>query len=268
MSRKPGACSARTSGPMGSSQTGRRSRRSAATSTSRASPRGWRAWTNSSCPAWNEAARHPRANTGPSRFERLAEETRAFEAVAPRMIHGLGQPDARADGDVDVLRARAYLEWRRIERKAVLRAGDAERLAQASRPGAQQALVRDAAAAAHRGEALRGRERADQHRAGAALRLAYEVEAPVHAVRAVDVGVAGRTEHHTVPLGAAAERMRGRIGVVVGLDLDDDAADALEQERRADEIGGDRVHAAGKETSAEQLGPWHQGVSTGNGVAN
>src|SRR5205823_10455577 len=60
-----------------------------------------------------------------------------------------------------------------------------------------------------------GRERADQHRAGAALRLAYEVEAPVHAVRAVDVGVAGRTEHHAVALGAAAERMRGRIGVVV-----------------------------------------------------
>ena len=87
----------------------------------------------------------------------------------------------------------------------------------------------------------------------------------MHAVRAVDVGVAGRTEHHAVALGLPAERMRGRIGVVVGLDLDDDAADALEQERRADEIGGDRVHAAGKETSAEQLG--HRGVSTGGGVA-
>ncbi len=34
---------------------------------------------------------------------------------------------------------------------------------------------------------------------------------------------------------------------MVGLDLDDDAADALEQQRRADEIGGDRVHAAGEE---------------------
>src|SRR5262245_59526007 len=55
--------------------------------------------------------------------------------------------------------------------------------------------------------------------------------------------------------------MRGRIGVVIGLDLDDDAADAFEQERRTDEIGGDRVHAAGEEVSAEQLGPWHRGVS-------
>src|SRR5258708_36840089 len=86
------------------------------------------------------------------------------------------------------------------------------------------------------GEALRGRERADEHRAGTALRLAYEVEAPVHAVGAVDIGVARRTEHHAVALGAAAERMRGRIGVMVGLDLDDDAADRLEQQRRADEI--------------------------------
>src|SRR5215468_4376344 len=252
---------------MGSSQTGRRSRRSAATSTSRASPRGWCARTNSSCPVWNEAARRPRRRTGPSRFERLAEEARAFEAIAPRLIHRLGEPDARADGDVDVLRARAYLERRLIKRKAVLRVGDAERLAQASRSRAQQALVGDAPAAAHRGQALRGCERADQHRAGATLRLAYEVEAPVHAVRAVDVGVAGRTEHHGVALGLPAERMRGRIGVVVGLELDDDAADALEQQRRADEIGGDRVHAARKETSAKQLGPWHQLVSTGSGAA-
>src|SRR3984893_1533084 len=169
MSRKPGASSARTSGPTGSSRTGRHSRRSAAMSTSRASPRGWCARTNSSCPAWNEAARHPRRRAPRSRFERLSEEARAFDAVAPRLFHRLGEPDARADGDVDVLRARAYLERRRIERKGVLRAGDAERLAQAPRPRAQQALVGDAAAAAHRGEAVRGRERADEHRAGAAL---------------------------------------------------------------------------------------------------
>src|SRR6516164_7721640 len=81
-----------------------------------------------------------------SRFERLADEARVFEAVAPRMIHGLGDPDTRTDGDVDVVRARENLEWRRIECKPVLRAGDAERLAQPSRPRAQQALVRDAGA--------------------------------------------------------------------------------------------------------------------------
>src|SRR4029450_6451616 len=101
----------------------------------------------------------------PSPFERLADEARVFEAITPRMIHGLGEPDARTDGDVNVVRARANLEWRRIKPTPVLRAGDGERLAQPSRPCAQPALVRAAAAAAHRGEAVRGRQRADQHRA-------------------------------------------------------------------------------------------------------
>jgi hypothetical protein len=47
--------------------------------------------------------------------------------------------------------------------------------------------------------------------------------------------------------------MRGRIGVVVGLDLDDDAADTLNQQRRADQIGRDLMYAAGEERSLEGL---------------
>jgi hypothetical protein len=42
--------------------------------------------------------------------------------------------------------------------------------------------------------------------------------------------------------------VRRRIGVVIGLDLDDAAADAVEQKGRADQIGRHRVHAARKET--------------------
>ena len=38
--------------------------------------------------------------------------------------------------------------------------------------------------------------------------------------------------------------MRRRIGVVIGLDLDDAAAGAFEQQRRADQIGRDLMHAA------------------------
>src|SRR5262245_20400450 len=91
------------------------------------------------------AARHA------SPFERLADEARAFEAVAPRMIHRLAEPDARADGDVDVLRPRAELEWRRIERKPVLRAGDAERLAQPSGPSTTGARPRRRGGGASRG---------------------------------------------------------------------------------------------------------------------
>ena len=47
--------------------------------------------------------------------------------------------------------------------------------------------------------------------------------------------------------------MRCRIGVVIGLDLDDPAADAVEQQRRADQLGRDLMDAAGEELAAELL---------------
>ena len=47
--------------------------------------------------------------------------------------------------------------------------------------------------------------------------------------------------------------MRGRLGVVIGLDLDDDAADAVDQQRRADQVGSDLVHAAGEERALQRL---------------
>src|SRR5262249_1170575 len=80
-----------------------------------------------------------------------------------------------------------------------------------------------------------------------------------------DIGIARRTEHHRVALGPAAEGMRCGIGVVIGLDFDDGAANAFEQQRCPDEIGGNNVHAAGKETSAKEAARWHRVVSTGNG---
>ena len=47
--------------------------------------------------------------------------------------------------------------------------------------------------------------------------------------------------------------MRGRFGVMVGLDLDDDPADAVEQERRADQVGRDLVHAAREKGTLQGL---------------
>ena len=49
------------------------------------------------------------------------------------------------------------------------------------------------------------------------------------AVGTVDVRIPGRAEHHGVALGAANVGMRRRIGVVIGLDLDDHAADAIDE---------------------------------------
>ncbi len=141
-----------------------------------------------------------------------------------------------------------------FEREAVVCDGDAERLAQASGAGAQEPLVIEAAAAAHGGEAARGYEGANEDGARRSLRLAYEVEAPVDAVGAVDIGEPRCAEHHRVARGTAAVGMRGRIGVMVGLDLRDDAARALEQQRGADQVGRDRVHAAREEAPVDELG--------------
>ena len=108
------------------------------------------------------------------------------------------------------------------------------------------------APAPHRRNAVGRLQRPDQHRARGAFLLADEIDAPVDAVGAIDVAKAGRAEHHFVARRRPTERMRGRIGVMIGLDLDDDAADTVYQQRRADQIGGDLVHAAGKERALER----------------
>ncbi len=64
------------------------------------------------------------------------------------------------------------------------------------------------------------------------------------AVGAIDVGVACRAEHHRVAFGAASVGMRGRVSVVIGLDFDDRAADAINQQCRADHFGRDLVDRA------------------------
>jgi len=76
----------------------------------------------------------------------------------------------------------------------------------------------------------------------------------VNAIGAIDIGVAGRTEHHRIALGAAAIGVRGRIGVVIGLHLDDGAPDAIDQQGRANELGRDHMHAAREEPAPE----WHE----------
>ena len=42
----------------------------------------------------------------------------------------------------------------------------------------------------------------------------------------------------------AAKAVRRRIGLVIGLDLDDAAADAVDQQRGSDQVGRDLMHAA------------------------
>ena len=148
------------------------------------------------------------------------------------------------------------LERRTIERQPILFARDTERLAEPPRPRAKQAIADGPASRAHLVEAARRLERPQQNGGGKALRLADEIQAPVHAVRPVDVGVATRQEHRAVPRRAAvAVRMRRLVVRVVGLDLDDHPADAVDVQLRADQLPRDVEHRPLKElrVHAERL---------------
>ena len=122
-----------------------------------------------------------------------------------------------------------------IERKPVVGAGDFQRLAEPPGSGAKQPFVGHSPPSAHGREADARLDRAQEHGAGRALGLADEIQAPVNAVGAVDIGVAGRAEHHRIAVGWTAITVRCGIGVVIGLDFDDPSARAVEEQRRSDQ---------------------------------
>src|SRR5262249_29761545 len=119
-------------------------------------------------------------------------------------------------------------------------------------PAAKKPHAVQAAAAAHKRQSRRRLQRPNEDGASRALRLAHEIEAPVDTVGAVDIGVAGRPEHYRMPGGRPAVAMRGRIGVVIGLNFDQPAADTVEQQRRSDQVGRHLVNAAAK----KRFGQW------------
>ena len=96
-----------------------------------------------------------------------------------------------------------------------------------------------------------------QHRRRAAVGGADQVHAEVHAVGEVDIGVAGRAEHHRVPLGLPPVRMRGGIGRArVRLDLGepdrDQAGRGLVLEDAAEQIRCDLDGKPGQEVPRDQ----------------
>ena len=103
----------------------------------------------------------------------------------------------------------------------------------------------------HLGKALGRLQGADQHGVGDADAFADEIQAPVQPVGAIHIGVAGRPEHGRIALGPAAIAVRRRVLVVVSLDLDDASAHAVDEQRRPDQFGRDRVDAAGKKVTAK-----------------
>ena len=91
-------------------------------------------------------------------------------------------------------------------------------------------------------------ERADQHGRADALRLADRVDERVDAVGAVDVGGAGRAEEDVRARGHADVGVAGRLGLVVGLGLDDHARRAPVRQRAADEVAARPRRPAGRRT--------------------
>src|SRR5580700_5468314 len=132
----------------------------------------------------------------PSGFEWLTEKARAFQAIAPGRFDRLGDADARSGDNFHLVRAREERERRLVEGQAVLGVGDPQRLADPAGAGAKQPLVGDAAPPPHDRQPHGRLDGPDQHGAGRAFWLADEVHAPVDAVGAVDIDVAGRPEHH------------------------------------------------------------------------
>ncbi len=176
--------------------------------------------------------------------DRSAEERRASLAVAPWPLGRLRDADAGPDGDLDVLpphRARTAVGRAGARRARRLRPSACVR-----RPGPAARSLGSVvpSTGGHRLEPVRRLERADED--GARI-FADEVQAPVDAVRAVDVRPAGRAEHRGVSRRLPAVAVSGRVLVVVGLDLDDPAADAVDEQCRADELRRHVVHAAGEE---------------------
>ena len=106
---------------------------------------------------------------------------------------------------------------------------------------------------AHLLEPVHRGQRAEQDGARHALTLADEVQAPVQPVRAIHVRVPRRAEHRGVPCGPAAIAVRRRVLVVVRLDLDDLAADAVHEQRHAEELRRDLVHRAGEEGAPDHV---------------
>src|SRR3954468_11223587 len=117
---------------------------------------------------WSSGSRGRRRSSGP------AEAARAGLGVAPRQVGGARDPDAWHGDRRDGLLALSQLERRAVEPPAVELFRDPERLAEAAGAAAEEARVVEPAAGAHRVEAVRRLERADQSSARHALVLADE----------------------------------------------------------------------------------------------
>ncbi len=213
-----------------------------------------------------------RTGSGLPVSKRLAQEFRTLQPVSPRARRSapfLVSPHPHARDDLKLAITRVQGERGSIERQPIVGVGNAERFGQLAGPRTERTFVVEEASPPHRRDTVGRFQCADQDRAGGAGLFADEIDAPVDAVGAVDIGKSGRSEHHGISRRRPPIGMRRRLGVMVGLEFDDDAADAIDQKGRADQVGRDLEHAAAKEGPLEQFSPgfWLQAAYLKFGLA-
>src|SRR5260370_29674546 len=130
--------------------------------------------------------------------KRLAEKSRTFQSIWPWQFNSLRNADPYPRDDVRLFRPRMQRDRRGVERQLAVLDGDGECFAELAWSRAQRSLVMQAAPAPHRCNAVGRLQGADQHRAGGTLLLADEIQAPMNAIGAIDIGKAGRAEHHQI----------------------------------------------------------------------
>ena len=128
---------------------------------------------------------------------------------------------------------------------------DPERLTELARARAERAQRLHAAPAPLLLDP-RGRfERPNEHRICVALIAADEIQTPMDAIRAIDVRVAGRAEHHCVSGRPATVAMTRRVFLVVRLHFYDPSTDSVHEQRGADQVRRHLVDAAREEVTRQ-----------------
>ena len=194
-----------------------------------------------------------RARHGRERRTRARHVGMPLEREAPRQVDRLRDPHPHTDAYARRLPSgRAGMQPHRADREVdpVVGERDGERLGELAGSGAQLTLVGATASFAHALQSGERLQRPDEDRGGGALGLADDVEHRVDSVGAIHVGGAGRTEQRPRPSGATDVGVAGRLGLVVGLDLDDHPADPVALDDAAKEIRGHIEHR----TRVERVG--------------
>jgi penicillin-binding protein 1A len=194
----------------------------------------------------------PGRGSGSRSWSGTAHEARPADHVAPRQVCGARDADARGGDDLRRLVGGDQLEGRPIETRAVVLRRDAERLGQPARARAEERGIVEAPPCAHDVEPVRGLERAQEHGGSRPHVAADDVRAPVDAVGAVHVERPRLAEHGGVARRAAAVRVARGIVRGIRLDLDERAADTVDEQPRAEQPAGDLVHVAREERAVER----------------